>query len=411
MTTAGSSSRLIKTGPGQLAYTGVGVNELSGGANPGVSVVAGTLFFNGSAGNQTNHNQQEFWVGGTPASGASMIVSNAFMNLDSWFAVGRGNGNIGNTSSVSFYNSTMSCNGFSFGYNNGLPNLAFQTMTMSGNSSVTNRGCNSNIFGESAGSTVTAIIQDNSLLYSGSFISIGGGNGAVASMLVKNNGRIYDTGDFNVTDNAGSVASLTIQDNATVSVATVYIGKSINAAVTCTGTVSMVSGTFIARTGDFRVGSSGYGTVNQSGGLVIASNWVTMGRNTLGTAPANTNSIGIYNLSGGTFMKVFTGNNNVNVGENGTGTLTVSGTGSFLMPGSLMNIGIGNTGNGTVNLDGGSITVGRVAHGTGTATFNFNGGTLIAGNANANFMTNLTTANVKGGGAIIDSGTNVITIA
>src|ERR1035437_10072671 len=117
LTTAGSSSRLIKTGAGQLAYTGVGVNELSGGANPGVSVVAGTLFFNGSAGNQTNHNQQEFWMGGTPASGASMICSNAFMNLDSWFAVGRGNGNLGNTSSVSFYNSKMSCNGFFFGYN------------------------------------------------------------------------------------------------------------------------------------------------------------------------------------------------------------------------------------------------------------------------------------------------------
>jgi fibronectin-binding autotransporter adhesin len=136
---------------------------------------------------------------------------------------------------------------------------------------------------------------------------------------------------------------------------------------------------------------------------MIVTNWIAIGRNTGG--------LGVYNLTGGTLMKVSSGNR-MNVGENSSGTLNVSGTGTVLMGAAEMRLGVGSAGNGTVNLNGGSITVNRVNRGTGTGTFNFNGGTLIAGDnaTNAVFFGNLTAANVLTNGAIIDSGTNIITV-
>jgi autotransporter-associated beta strand protein len=74
--------------------------------------------------------------------------------------------------------------------------------------------------------------------------------------------------------------------------------------------------------------------------------------------------------------------------------------------------GNGTSCTGTVNLDGGTLTIGRVHQGaqTGTgeinSTFNFNGGTLkvFAGTSfAATFMTGLDFAYVKSGGAIIDT--------
>src|ERR1019366_188737 len=74
--TASSSARLVKTGAATVSYTGRVSNQVSGtGSAPGVSVVAGTLLFDGTAGNQTNHITSETWVGSTPASGGSIICS------------------------------------------------------------------------------------------------------------------------------------------------------------------------------------------------------------------------------------------------------------------------------------------------------------------------------------------------
>ena len=54
-------------GPGQTdLYATVGTNELSGGAWPGYNILNGTVVFDGSAGTQVNHSQNEFFVGSTP---------------------------------------------------------------------------------------------------------------------------------------------------------------------------------------------------------------------------------------------------------------------------------------------------------------------------------------------------------
>jgi len=453
-----ASGTLIKIGPAKMTYAGVGANVLSpanvGGA---YQVNNGTVVLDGSAGAQVNTDAGEIWVGGTPSTGANLILTNTTLNVGSWLGEGRGNGTINNTSTITMYNSHATFGNISLGYDNGIVgNLASQFLTLNGNSTITNNGANN--LGESQGSTATITLNNNSIYESvgnadlnlglsgnavvnlngnsvmveenwacfaarnansGASITVAGssqlieknnwfsltaGDNATASMLVKNSGSVYVGGDFNVTDTGTNTsASLTVQDNAVASGNTFLVAKNGGTV----GTVTMSGGTAIARGGDTWIGGSGTGTMNQTGGMMIGTNWISIGRNTGG--------VGVYNLSGGSLIKVNPNGTRLNVAENGTGTLNVSGSGSVVVGvGGFADLDIcSGNGNGTVNLNGGAITAGQVTHlGSGTATFNFNGGTLIASpGANVTFMNGLTTANVMTNGAIIDSGTNIINIA
>jgi autotransporter-associated beta strand protein len=103
-----------------------------------------------------------------------------------------------------------------------------------------------------------------------------------------------------------------------------------------------------------------------------------------------------------------------------TGILTVeSGTvtaaGAISSPGLILASGATANLKGTVNLNGGTILTSRVLAGTGatrTATFNFNGGTLKANEDtySATFMTGLTNAFIKDGGAKIDTNGFSVTV-
>lgn len=422
----GAAANFVKSGPAQFGVKTVGINQFAAGFNPGILVRQGTLLMDGSAGPQTNHTVNEMWVGGTPATGGSLVLSNTVLRVDSWFAVGRGNGTVGNISSASLYNSTLEVGNISFGYDNGIAgNKAFQNISLNGNSVLTNHG-DMNLC-ESAGSTATINLNGNSLLWGqnrfylpnnggatgtlavansarvvdNAWLSIGNGNNGTGNLIIKDSGNVFVGGDFNVTDTGTSVGNMTLQDSGVASGNAVYFGKSGGS----TATITMSGGTLIARSGDLQMGASGSATFNQTSGTVIGTNWISIGRNSGG--------VGVYNISGGTLMKVNSGNR-LNVAESGTGTLNVSGTGSVI-------VGVGNfadldicsaNGTGTVNLNGGTITAGQVTHlGTGTATFNFNGGTLVAGtNPNATFMSGLTAANVLAGGAKIDSAGSTINI-
>ncbi len=447
---ASPASAFLKTGPAQFTYAGAttSTNILAGasGFNPGYHVVQGTVLFDGSNGHQTNRIQQDLWVGGTPATGASTILSNTTLFVDTWFALGRGNGTVGNVSTMTLYNSVFKAGNVSLGYANGIAgNNATQFLSLT-NSTLTsgafnlgeNGGsvanlsmsnstinCNGDVNFAMGGSTATVNISGNSLFDSqnriqmglggstgvvtiadsgsmrvenGNWFSVGNENNANISLIVKNNGNVFVGGDFNVTDTGTSTGSMTIQDNAVASGNAVYLAKNGGTV----GTVTMSGGTVIARGGDLRVAGAGNGIWNQTGGTVIVTNWGVIARETGG--------VGVYNLSGGSLIKV-SNNSRFNVGERGTGTLNVSGTGSVVMGAAQLDV-TSDTGNGTINLDGGSITANWVSHvGSGTATFNFNGGTLIAGNnANPAFMAGLTTANVKSGGAKIDTAANIISI-
>jgi autotransporter-associated beta strand protein len=98
------------------------------------------------------------------------------------------------------------------------------------------------------------------------------------------------------------------------------------------------------------------------------------------------------------------------------GMLTINSGTVSVAAGATAPLSLGlQTGNvGTANLNGGTLSVAQIVKGDpgASATNNFNGGTLSAVNANfgSNFMAGLDRANVRNGGAVVDSGGFAIAI-
>jgi autotransporter-associated beta strand protein len=349
----------VKVGPAQLALTASGRNEFSYNYEAGIDVQAGTLLLDGSAGNQTNHTQNQLWVGSTPVSGASLILSNTTLKVDDWIGLGRINGGINNTSTITLYNSAATIGNLSLGWDGGLGgNLSSQFLTLNGNSTLTNFG--SVNLAEGANSSMTLSVNDNSVFWvqnpfylclaaytTGSAVVAGSGmivenNGwfdiaqgvnSVGSLLLENNASLWAQGDFNLTDTgAGATASVTVQDNATLHANNLFVGKSPNSIATFTIT---------------------------NNATVLSSNGLTMATYFNGAPEVSTATV---NLSGGSLAVNLVQGNNVS--------------------------------------------------GTYYGIFNFNGGRLIARNPFATyFMFNLAAINVLTGGAVIDTATNTIAIA
>ena len=117
------------------------------------------------------------------------------------------------------------------------------------------------------------------------------------------------------------------------------------------------------------------------------------------------------NVSGGslTTTRSFDANG-LTLATRGVTTFNLSGTGAVTTP--TLNMSTNQVGSGaatgTFNLNGGTLTTNTVIKGTGgstgTQTFNFNGGTLKASTAgSATFLQGLTAANVRNGGAVINT--------
>ena len=192
----------------------------------------------------------------------------------------------------------------------------------------------------------------------------------------------------------------------------IHIGR-----LTGDGTLNQSGGTLdvTGPTDNVRIGEGGVGAFNLSGGT-FSGDQVMVGYSTAGTV----------NQTGGAFVST----GGINVGFGGTGsytisagtvtgdfylgafrsaTLTVSGTG--LVQSTTIQIGAGVNGSGTVDLDGGMISAQRVTTNAGSSTINFNGGTLRAAASSTTFMQGLSVANVRDGGAIIDTNGFDVTIA
>ena len=139
--------------------------------------------------------------------------------------------------------------------------------------------------------------------------------------------------------------------------------------------------------------SGSNGTYNQTGGSVTVS-----GLN-LGYFGGST---GAYTLGVGGTLSTGTSN----VGLSGTGTFTQTG-GTWTTNGSPIQVGYNSGSAGTLNLNGGTVTAGSVSGNPGgggnNSTLNFNGGTVQAAASTTNFVSGLATANVRAGGAAIDS--------
>ncbi|RYD24129.1 MAG: hypothetical protein EOP88_01385 [Verrucomicrobiaceae bacterium] len=306
------------------------------------------------------------------------------------------------------------------------------TYNLSGDANMNAGGVNVGAWG-SAGAT--GVLNMNS---SGTINATAGQRGGFvgdASVLVGENGSAgtlnIQKGTVNAlvaaqfgVGGAGSVGNLEVSGGAFNITGTLSMGRGGS------GTANVTGGS-VAGNGELWVGqSSGY-QFSQSGGNVSSSSYFVIGR--------ENGSSGVYSLSGGTVnaatgagfavLGSFGGSNgtlNVSggsfnvannaqllVGEGGAGTLAVSGTGLVTVNHATegLRVGAGASGNGTVNLNGGTIQATLVSKGAGAGTFNFNGGTLKAATASATYMQGLTRANVRNGGAIVDSNGVNVTIA
>jgi fibronectin-binding autotransporter adhesin len=156
--TAGTFS---KSGAAKLTYRGTAPNQLTGnGAN--YQVGAGTIVFDGTAGGANTCSGQMF-IGYNQANSPTVIFTNIVFTNNSWFAIARGNGSGGLTSTATFYNSTLYCTNVSLGYANGVAgNNQVGTLTLNGASKLID-GSNS-VFNlsESGGSTCAVNLNGTS---------------------------------------------------------------------------------------------------------------------------------------------------------------------------------------------------------------------------------------------------------
>lgn len=426
-------SGLVKVGPAQLALTAVGANQFGNSFSPGAQVQQGTLLLDGSAGGQTNHTVNEMWVGSTPSYGAALILTNTTLNVDSWLGLGRINGGINNTSTVTLYNSTMTVGNMSLGWDGGQGgNLSSQFVTLNGSSVFTNYGAVNLAEGANASfalnvngtsvfwvrnpfyiclnqNTTGSVVVANSgrLIQANGWFDIGQGNNCVASMLVKDTGSVSLDGDCNLADTAGgAMATLTVQDNATLHANNLFVGKSSGSVCTVNiaGSAAVNFSNFI-RLAD---GSGSTGNLNISGGSLTAVQYINMASDSASTANVT--------IAGGSL----TGGNDVTVGDQGTAVVTVNG-GVLTVPNTLYLSRGSGAANGTVNLNaGGTIVSGNInngwAYNQGSTSptfnpnaFNFNGGTLKPYGTYSYIFPNVN-AVVQAGGAIIDDNGHTVEV-
>ena len=172
------------------------------------------------------------------------------------------------------------------------------------------------------------------------------------------------------------------------------------------GVVNSTGTTTLTGNGGVRIGEGSAGTLNVSAGTLLytptATSNLVIGRSAGGN--------GTVNVSGGNFTVTGAGGIQVSNTAGNSGTLTISGTGQFVATAANgFAMGTTATSTSTINLDGGTLTLGMTMTATGNSRLNLNGGTFKAG-TNVTLPT-LTRINVRDGGAEFDTNGNTITIA
>lgn len=224
------------------------------------------------------------------------------------------------------------------------------------------------------------------------------------------------------TGSGTSVGTLNIGGTITNTTTTV-LSDGQNASSTGQGTINVNSGGTLFAEQDmivaFAGNSTAYGQLNiNAGGTVnvastlerwlIVNQWDTV----QGRIVVNG---GTLNLNANTDIRFSVGNS----GSVGVSYVTVT-NGGAINGGASSVIDMNRAGgtaavNNTVNLDGGTLTISQIMRSSGaggTRAFNFNGGTLRASAANTAFLASgvLSVANVRNGGAVIDTAGFDITI-
>ena len=428
--TGAGNQALLKTGAGRLALSGDSVWSGAGaiGYVPATAVgfplVAreGTLLLNGGTHTVTG----EAVIGGVVANGgagqnAKIQIDAGALNVSTWLSVGRGNGVGGVSSDLELNNSaSLTTVNLSAGYNGGnAANLPKGAITLNGSSvlnvtsTATGNGAGVATFvvGEYAGSNFTLTTNDTSTVNRVGG-NIGLGNQAQGAVQI---GR----------DGTGTV----VMNGGTFNAASTDLGRGVTNASVQNGTLTIKSGATYNNEGDFRMGFAGgndaRATVNIDGGTLNVGSttprWLVVGTWDFGQSTINVRSGGNLNLNAGSSLRFNQGNNDGpnQINLEAGGAITLFDTSQSTADQSVLDMMLtNNAGNNTFNLNGGTLTVRRVmaTASNGTRVFNFNGGTLRAtgGNNGTQTFFNLGTgnarANVRDGGAVIDTNGSDLTI-
>ena len=381
MATLNINGGVVNKNSGDITCIADGGWNGSGARTGVVNQVAGTCNFN-----------TDVQVANTAlATAVYNFHGGAINSTNEWFVIGRSGGN-----------GTFNMDGGTLTHvSGGQP--AFIVGSGAGNNSLFSVGvlnqsagtinCSSEYWiAENTGTEGTNNISGTAVLNLQNWLSIGRGGYGVINF---SGGTITKAGNGNIVDGDGGV-----------------------------GYVNQTAGT-LTSDGELWVGQGGStSTYDLSGGTIVINNWVAIGRG----AP------GVFNMSGGSLTKTGNSGNHLLIGAGHDGVLNQTGgaitnllsttriadgpTGTWNLSGgsavlSVLHIAE-NSGNvGTLNLNGGTLSATEVTTGNtgGTSTLNLNGGTIIAGSgASANFLHDLTVANVETNGAFIDSGANTINI-
>jgi autotransporter-associated beta strand protein len=233
-------------------------------------------------------------------------------------------------------------------------------------------------------------------------------------------GQLQVGGDFY---GQGAGTNVLNMSGGSISADIVTIARGSNNAAVMNSTVNVTGGTLSSGryfTLGFAGSATNTATVNNSGGTVNVNTANGGGHLEMAVFDPTTNTFnqnsGNVNLQNNASILYGAGGNHSGTStfnHNGGNVTFYSDSGATVGGTGVINLGErADTGTYVYNLNGGVLTTNGVTKtaAAGTGTFNFDGGTLRAGSASATFMTGLTGAVVKDGGAVIDSNGFSITI-
>jgi autotransporter-associated beta strand protein len=302
----------------------------------------------------------EMWVGNNNGGNGTFIQSGGTTSVANWIAIGRvGNGPTGSKGEVTISGGTFT-----------------RTATNIGSRNYVGEGTHTD--------SVLNINGSGTMTINGGQFWLGNAGSSRGTMNISGNG-VFSMTTGTANNNAGE-NWIAVGRNGT---AQGILNLSGNGTLNSSATYNLAANTGTS----FVIGSGGTasGTFTQTGGTVNAQ---SMAVGETGT--------GIYNVSAGNSNILA----NLAVGQagGGNGTFNISGTANVLT--GPIEIGHLGTSQGVINLDGGTLTAASIKGGASTSTnktLNLNGGTLKPSADNATFIGSLSAANIKNGGAIIDT--------
>lgn len=384
---------IADTGAGSLGFVKMGANTLavsSANSYTGATQInGGTLAVAVIANGGTNSD-----IGASTAASGNLVISGgtlqytgASATTDRGFTVGGAGATIDNANNLSFAGQILSTGTGSF-TKNGAGTLSFTNVT--GTNALVGGGSGNNL----------------GFIANAGLVQLGGTPG---SPLAQTN---TITGELSIgTINSGGSPAAAFEINGGTTTITSYIGVGRGNGTNNAPTSLSINNNAQVTSGNFAIGYSngvtGYvssPTVNFSG----ASSYTDSGVFTVGESVNGTGGMSSINVSGSAAVNLTSiSATAVNIGAAGPATMTQSG--GTVTSTSVVTIARDVTSTASYNLNGGTLTVPSIKQGAGAGSLNFNGGTLKASAASTTFVTGLT-ANVLGGGAVIDSNGVAITV-